>query len=66
MPIHIHPFLRSLEAKVLEPSGIYKTLDSLGYTEQVAAENAGTQPTPPPRLYKTVIYEGTSYTLTLP
>lgn len=66
MPIHIHPFFRSLEAKVLEPSGIYKTLDSLGYTVEVAEENSGNQPAPPSPLYKTVIYQGTSTSLTLP
>lgn len=66
MPIHIHPFFRSLEIKVLEPSGIYPTLNSAGYTVQLAEEQAGTKPTPPSSLYKTVIYEGTSYSLTLP
>ena len=66
MPIHIHPFFRSLEKKVLEPSGIYPTLDSLGYTVQLAEESAGTKPTPPSPLQKTVIYHGTSTALTLP
>lgn len=68
MPIHIAPFFRSLEKNVLEPSGIYKTLDSLGYTVEVAEENAGNQgqPAPPSTLYKTVIYQGVSYSLTLP
>ncbi len=66
MPIHIHPFFRSLEIKVLEPSGIYKTLNSLGYSTQLAEEQAGTKPAPPSPLQKTVIYQGTSTALTLP
>jgi len=66
MPIHIHPFFRSLEIKVLEPSGIYKTLDSAGYTDLRAAEVAGTAVTPPASLNKTVIYQGSSTALTLP
>jgi len=66
MPIHIAPFFRSLEKKVLGPSGIYKTLDSAGYTAELAEEASGNQIAPPSPLYKTVIYQGTSTSLTLP
>lgn len=66
MPIHIHPYFRSLEAKVLEPSGIFYTLNSLGYSTQLSEEGAGTKPTPPADLFKKVIYEGSSTELTLP
>lgn len=66
MPIHIHPYFRSLEKNVLESSGIFYTLNSLGYTVQLAEETAGTKPTPPADLFKKVIYEGSSTELTLP
>lgn len=66
MPIHIHPYFRSLEKNVLENSGIYKSINSLGYSTQLAEEVAGTKPTPPADLFKFVIYEGSNTELTLP
>lgn len=66
MPIHIHPYFRALEKNVWEPSGIYKSIDSLGYTVQAAEETANKRPAPPATLFKNHKYLGQNYDLTLP
>lgn len=45
MPWHFHPLLRSLE-KAEESLGLIKSLNSVGYTVQLAEEQAGTSPAP--------------------
>lgn len=66
MPLQIHPYFRSLQIKVLEPSGIFKSTNSLGYSTQNSEEQAGTKPTPPADLFKFVVYAGSKTELTLP
>ena len=45
MPISIHPYWRDKQ-KAMESAGLIAALNTVGYTEQVAAEAAGTQPAP--------------------
>jgi hypothetical protein len=45
MAFHVAPIIREMEnARVT--LGVLQSLNSVGYTETVAAENAGTRPTP--------------------
>lgn len=68
MPLHSAPFFRWLEATVLEPSGIFKTQDSVGYTRITDAEAAGIRPPNPITAHRTVladqkyVHRGTQYT----
>ena len=45
MPFSIHPYFRDKE-QAMETAGLIQSLDSVGYTVQVAEENAGTTPEP--------------------
>jgi hypothetical protein len=45
MPFQIHPYFRDKEL-AMESAGVIQALDSVGYTVQDAAEDAGTLPEP--------------------
>lgn len=68
MPLHTAPFFRWLEEAILEPSGIHKTQNSVGYQRILDAEAAGLRPPNPVTNHNTrladepKIYLGTKYT----
>ena len=68
MPLQSAPFFRWLQEAVLEPSGIFKTQNSVGYQRVVDAENAGLRPPNPVTNHNTRlsdesrIYLGVKYT----
>ena len=59
MPLHVHPFLRSLE-EAEESEGLIQTRDSVGVTIQKAKESAGTPKTVP--VVAKRIFRGNLYT----
>lgn len=68
MPWHVAPHFRWLEATVLEPSGIFKTQDTVGYTRVTDAESAGIRPPSPITNHNSIladtkyVHRGTQYT----